>query len=218
MRGRAPRGRLSSLLTLGVLVVVVLLPLGIAHAADWQMLSDKDGMLVERRTTQSGSGFYEVRATTNSSLSPAAIFETIWRQREHPEFVPYLKRLELLSDTGDERLSYEQVAVPLAKDRDYTVRLRKRVDQEAQRYEIVFATANEAGPPPDGSHVRVAQIQGRWLIELGPENKGARVTYEVLSEPGGAIPTWVVNRVQGDAAASLVRAMLQRTRERAANR
>jgi hypothetical protein len=76
----------------------------------------------------------------------------------------------------------------------------------------------EAGPRPDGSHVRVAQIQGRWLIELGPEKKGARVTYEVLSEPGGAIPTWVVNRVQGDAAASLVRAMLQRTRERAAIR
>jgi ribosome-associated toxin RatA of RatAB toxin-antitoxin module len=217
MSGRAPRGRLSSLPTLGVLMVVVLLPLGIAHATDWQMLSDKDGMLVERRP-QSGPGFHEVRATTNSSLSPAAIFETIWRQREHPEFVPHLKRLELLSDTGEERLSYEQVAVPLARDRDYTVRLRKRVDQEAQRYEIVFATANEAGPPPDRSHVRVAQIQGRWLIELGPENKGARVTYEVLSEPGGAIPTWVVNRVQGDAAASLVRAMLQRTRERAANR
>ncbi len=181
------------------------------------MLSDRDGMLVERRA-HAGSGFYEVRATTSSSLSPAAIFETIWRQREHPQFVPYLKRLDLLSDTGDERLSYEQVSVPLARDRDYTVRLRKRVDKEAQRYEIVFASANEAGPPPNGSHVRVAQIHGRWLIELGPERKGAQITYEVLSEPGGVIPSWVVNRVQGDAAASLVRAMLHRTRERSAQR
>ena len=203
---------MAQILSLVMIGILLLAPM--AHAdGEWETLSDKDGMLVQRRP-HPGSGFYEVRATTQSSLSPAAIFETIWRQREHPQFVPYLKRLDLLSDTGDERLSYEQVAVPLARDRDYTVRLRKRVDPEAQRYEVVFAIANDAGPPPDGSHVRVAQIQGRWLVEPGSEGKGARVSYEVLSEPGGSIPSWVANRVQGDAVASLVRAMLQRTRER----
>lgn len=212
MRGRAWRGRHAAFLAFGLLTVGVLAPAGRAHATDWQMLSDRDGMLVERRSHAS-SEFYEVRATTHSPLSPAAIFDTIWRQQEHPQFVPYLKRLELLADTGDERLSYEQVAVPLARDRDYTVRLRKRVDQEAQRYEIMFAIANEAGPPPDGSHVRVAQIRGRWLIEPGRDGKGTRVRYEVLSDPGGIIPSWVVNRVQGEAAASLVRAMLQRTQD-----
>ncbi|MGH7335867.1 MAG: START domain-containing protein [Candidatus Rokuibacteriota bacterium] len=217
MSGRALRGRLSSLLPLGLLVVGVVLPVGSAYATEWQMLSEKNGMLVERRA-HPGSGFYEVRATTNSALPPAAIFETIWRQREHPQFVPYLKQLDLLADTGDEHLSYEQVAVPLARDRDYTVRLRKRVDQEAQRYEVVFAIANEAGPPPDGSHVRVAHIRGRWLIEPGRDGTGARVIYEVLSEPGGAIPSWVANRVQGEAAASLVRAILQRTHDRNGHR
>jgi len=207
------RERVSSLLALGLLVVGLWLPVGIVHATEWQMLSDREGMLVERRA-HAGSGFYEVRATTHSPLPPAAIFDTIWRQREHPQFVPYLKRLDLLSDTGDERVSYEQVAVPLARDRDYTVRLRKRVDQDAQRFEVVFGIANDAGPPPDGSHIRVAQIRGRWLIEPGRDGRGARISYEVLSEPGGTIPSWVVNRVQGEAAASLVRAMLQRTQER----
>jgi ribosome-associated toxin RatA of RatAB toxin-antitoxin module len=209
MSGHAWCGRHAAFLLFGVLVLG---SVGRAHASEWQTLSDRDGVLVERRS-HTGSEFYEVRATTESPLSPAAIFETIWRQREHPQFVPYLKRLELLSDSGDERLTYEQVAVPLARDRDYTIRLRKRVDQEAQRYEIVFAIANEAGPPPDGSHVRVAQIRGRWLIEPGRDGRGARVRYEVLSDPGGIIPSWVVNRVQGEAAASLVRAMLQRTQD-----
>lgn len=209
MRGRAPRGW-PSRLALGLLVVGLLLPVGRAQATEWQMLSDRDGMVVERRA-HAGSRFYEVRATAYSPVAPAAIFETIWRQREHPQFVPYLKRLDLLSDTGDERLAYEQVAVPLARDRDYTVRLQKRIDQEAQRYQVVFAIANEAGPPPDKGHVRVAEIRGRWLIEPGRDGKGARVSYEVLSEPGGAIPPGVANRVQGEAAAKLVRAMLQRT-------
>ena len=102
--------------------------------------------------------------------------------------MPHLKRLDLLSEAGDERLAYEQVEMPLAKDRDYTVRLQKRVDADAQRYEVAFATANDAGPPPDKNHIRVPSIRGRWLIELGPDGKGSRVRYEVFSDPGGALP------------------------------
>ncbi len=216
MRRLGPRGW-PSLLTVGILLAIVLSPARATPASEWQMLSDRDGMLVERRSRE-GSRFYEVRATAYSQLPPAAIFETIWKQREHPQFVPYLKRLDLLSDTGEERLAYEQVAVPLARDRDYTVRLQKRVDEEARRYEVVFAIANDAGPPPDKSHVRVAEIRGRWLVEPGRDGKGARVSYEVLSEPGGAIPAWVANRVQGEAAAKLVRAMLLRTLDRNASK
>lgn len=198
---------------MGLAAAAALWPPRIDADALWHVLSDRDGMVVERRL-HDGSAFYEVRATAHSPLPPAAIFETIWKQREHPQFVPYLKRLDLLAESADERLAYEQVAVPLARDRDYTIRLLRRVDPETQRYEITFVTANEAGPPPDKGHVRVTEIRGRWLIEPGRDGKGSRVRYEVLSQPGGAIPTWVVNRVQGEAAAKLVRAMLQRTADK----
>jgi ribosome-associated toxin RatA of RatAB toxin-antitoxin module len=211
MSGIGPR-RWRFLLPIGLVAAALLRPPGVEAAAEWHLLSDRDGMVVERRV-HDGSALYEVRATAHSPLAPAAIFETIWKQRDHPQFVPYLKRLDLLSESGDERVAYEQVAVPLARDRDYTIRLLKRVDPEAHRYEIVFVTANEAGPPPDKGHVRVAEIRGRWLIEPGRDGKGSLVRYEVISQPGGAIPTWVVNRVQGEAAAKLVRAMLQRTSE-----
>ena len=116
-------------------------------------------------------------------------------------------------DSGDERLSYEQVAVPLARDRDYTVRLRKRINAVAQRYEILFTSANDAGPPPDGRHVRVPRIQGSWTVEPGADGKGSLVRYDVRTEPGGAIPSWLANRAQRAAAADLVRAMLKRAQE-----
>jgi START domain len=188
-----------------------------AQAGEWTVLSHRDGLLIERRL-RDGSPFFEIRATTESSLAPAAIFETLWKHQEHPEFVPYLKRLDLISEVGDERLTYEQVEVPLARDRDYTVRLQKRVDPEDKRYEILFATANDSGPPPTKDHIRVPSIRGRWLIEPGTDSRGSRVLYEVLNEPGGSLPAWVVNHVQGDAVAKLVRAMLQRTRENASRK
>jgi hypothetical protein len=197
-----------------LLALITHLPASAATPAEWQVLSDKQGLVIERRAGED-SNLYEVRATALSSLTPAAIFDTIWKQHEHPQFVPYLKRLDLLRDEGDERLTYEQVHVPWATDRDYTVRLVKRVDAEAQRYEIAFWTANDAGPPPNKHHVRVAWIRGRWLIGLGPDGRGATLRYEVLSDPGGALPGWIVNQVQGEGVARLVRAMLQRTRENA---
>jgi len=181
-------------------------------AAEWERLSDKAGLLVERRAV-AGSSSYEVRATARSPLPPAAVFDTLWNHREYPRFIPHLKRLDLLSDTGDERVAYEQVAVPLARDRDYTVRLRRHVDAAAQRYEILFASANDAGPPPDGRHVRVPSIKGSWTIEPGADGRGSVVRYSVQTEPGGAIPAWVANRAQRDAVAELVRAVLRRTLE-----
>jgi ribosome-associated toxin RatA of RatAB toxin-antitoxin module len=213
---RAASPSLAAGLAAALLIAAFAAPARAASPTDWHVLSDRDGLLVERRATQ--GSLYEIRVTTESSLAPAAIFETIWQQREHPQFVPHLKRLDLISEAGDERLAYEQVAIPLARDRDYTVRLQKRVDAAAQRYEITFTTANDAGPPPDKNHIRVPSIRGRWLIEPGPDSKGARVLYEVFNDPGGVLPSWLLNQVQGDAVAKLVRAMLQRTREKASRK
>jgi ribosome-associated toxin RatA of RatAB toxin-antitoxin module len=197
---------------IGSLTVALFGTASISYGTEWEMLSDKAGVLVERRPV-AGSRSYEIRVTTRSPLSPAVIFDTLWSHRDYPQFVPHLKRLDLLSDTGDERIVYEQVQVPLARDRDYTVRVQKRVDAAAQRYEIVFASANEAGPPPDGQHIRVQRIHGSWTVEPDPGGRGSLLRYDLLTEAGGSIPSWLANRAQRDAVAALVTAVLKRARE-----
>jgi ribosome-associated toxin RatA of RatAB toxin-antitoxin module len=194
-------------------ITLVLLASLAAAASGWEKVSDKYGVLVERRPV-AGSPFAEVRATAQSELPPAAIFETVWNQREYTQFVPHLTRLDILSDTGDERVTYEQVAVPLARNRDYAVRLHKRVDAVAQRYEIDFATANDLAPPRDGRHERVRSIQGSWLIEPDPVGAGSVVRYKVAFDPGGSIPAWIANRAERHTVTDLVRAMLRRAWEK----
>jgi ribosome-associated toxin RatA of RatAB toxin-antitoxin module len=194
------------------LVVMVLGAGSVRPGAAWEKLADKPGMVVERRPV-AGSRSFEIRVTARSLLPPAAIFDTLWNHRAYPQFIPYLKRLDLLADSGDERVIYEQVAVPLAKDRDYTVRLQKHVDASAQRYEILFKNANEAGPPPDRHHVRVWHINGSWTIEPDADGTGSLLRYDLLTDPGGSIPAWVANAAQQEAAAALVAAVLKRARE-----
>jgi ribosome-associated toxin RatA of RatAB toxin-antitoxin module len=203
----------------GVAALLLLLAAGgllattAAFALDWETTSEKGGTLVERRAVP-GSRISAIRVTAHSPLAPAAVFEAIWKQQEHLEFVPFLKRLNILSDTGDERVAYEQLGLPFVQDRDYTVRLRKRVDPAAHRYEILIESANDAGPPPDGSHVRVTNIRGSWTVESGPDGKGSLVRYELQSDPGGSIPAWLADRTQRHAATDLVRAMLKRAQEK----
>ena len=207
-----PGSRGAGGICLGLVAAALLLAGANASGADWETLSEKAGVLVERRPV-TGSHAYEVRVTARSQVSPAAIFGTLWNHREYSQFIPHLKQLEILSDTGDERVVYEQVAVPLARDRDYTVRLQKRVDATTQRYEILFLAANEAGPPPDGRHVRVQRIHGSWTVEPDGDGKGSLLRYALFTEPGGNIPTWMANRAQRETAADLVAAVLKRARE-----
>jgi ribosome-associated toxin RatA of RatAB toxin-antitoxin module len=196
-----------------LLAAVALLGASPVPAVEWEKISDRQGELVERRVIP-GSPINEVRVTAYSPLAPAALFDALWKQQEHPEFVPYLKRLTLISDTGDERVVYEQLALPLLRDRDYTVRLRKSVDLAAQRYGVLITSANDVGPPADGNYVRVTHIQGSWLIEPSPDGTGTLIRYQMQCDPGGLIPAWAVNRAQRDAAANLVRAMLKRAQEK----
>jgi hypothetical protein len=92
------------------------------------------------------------------------------------------------------------------------------VDPATHRYEILIESANDAGPPPDGSHVRVTKIRGSWITEPGPDGKGSLVRYEMKSDPGGMIPAWVADRTMRRAAADLVRAMLKRASEKNAGK
>ena len=186
-------------------------------AVEWEKLSDQDGVLVERRAVP-GSSIGEIRVTAHSPLAPAVVFETIWKHQEYLQFVPHLKRLKVLSDTGDERVAYEQLALPFVRDRDYTVRFRRRVDPATHRYEVFIESANDAGPPPDDSHIRVTNIRGGWTAEPGAGGKGSLVRYEMKSDPGGRIPAWIADRTMRHAAADLVRAMLKRALEKNSGR
>jgi ribosome-associated toxin RatA of RatAB toxin-antitoxin module len=197
----------------GAVLAGIILLLASPAAAEWEQLFQKLGVLVERRAAPGGSSIPELRATATSPLEPSEIFNTLWRHPEYPAFIPHLKRLDLLSDTGDERITYEQIAMPLVRDRDYTVRIRRRVDPKAQRYEITFTSANEAGPPPDSRHVRVKGIHGSWTVEPGREGKGSIVRYDVRGEPGGAIPAWLASLAQREAIVDLVRAVLARAQD-----
>lgn len=178
----------------------------------WEKVTESDGVTVERRKVE-GFDVYEVRATVRSKYAPKQVFDVIWNHKEYPQFVPYLKKANILSDDGTNKLIYEQLSMPVVSDRDYTVQIKKVIDEGAQLYQVQFSSSDK-GPPPSDGLVRVQRIRGGWTVEPNPAG-GSDVTYVVLSDPGGSIPTWISNSAQKDAAPNFLKAMMKRVGEKA---
>jgi ribosome-associated toxin RatA of RatAB toxin-antitoxin module len=178
----------------------------------WEKISDKEGVLIERRLRD--GGLYEVRASAHASVTPQQFADMLWKHEDYPKFVPHLKSLKTLKTVGNERWNYEQVKLPVVSDRDYTVHLvREPPDTATGVIDIRFESANDQGPPPDKNHVRIEHIKGGWTIE--PSEGGSDVTYDVFSDPGGGVPLWIINSAQKDATRDFVLAMVKRAKANA---
>lgn len=195
------------------LMLCLALP-AMARAEGWEKLSEKDGVLVERRSVP-GSAYFEVRATGRCPLPPAVVYATLWKHDEYMQFMPHLKSLQILKDEGNYRFVYEQVSMPVVADRDYTVRLTKLVDPESQTYQTVFESATDVGPPENSKFVRVHKIKGSWTLTPLDGGKASSLTYLAYSEPGGSLPTWLVNSAQKDAPRDVVLAVIKRAMKNA---
>jgi START domain len=102
----------------------------------------------------------------------------------------------------------------LVSDRDYTVKITAEHDATSGAIQIRFVAVPDEGPPEHPNHVRVKHIQGGWTLEPTSDD-GSDVTYVVASHPGGAIPAWIINAAQKEAAPNLLKAMLQRVEKNA---
>src|SRR5262245_44887666 len=79
---------------------------GAEHA--WETVSHDAGILVERRR-EPETPFYEVRVSTHAPFPPSVLFATLWKHEEYIEFVPHLKKLEILTQSAQEKILYEQI-------------------------------------------------------------------------------------------------------------
>ena len=192
----------------GILVLVLLAGAGGAEDAGWEHRGERDGIAIDERST-GNSRVHELRLTTRSPVPPAVIMATIWRHDEYVQFLPYLKRLDVLRDDGDTKLIYEQIGVPVVKDRDLTVRVTRTAFPDTGAYEITSVAAPDEGPPETRDHVRVRTSAARWNLTPAAGG-GTDVTYTIRVDAGGLLPGWIVDTFERDAAVKILRAMLDR--------
>ena len=159
----------------------------------WRVVHEKNGITLERRSVE-GSRYYEYRVHAHTTVAPAIAVERIW-SGIGDERSPTVKHRTVVRRAPDELVVYDQIHAAVVSDRDVTIRIRKVTDGDA--YELQFASTSELGPPPAAGYVRLPMVRGSWRIEPAAEG-GSNIAYRCYSEPGGAIPAFLVRGAQQD--------------------
>jgi hypothetical protein len=141
-----------------------------------------------------GTSILEFKAVCIVEVPPGIVFRTAMRRDTYRHTSKYVVDFRIIpSDQSNVWYTYQRLAIPLFKDRDYTLRYEARQDSLHGHSSLVWTIANDKGPPPDEDVVRIEFSRG--ALEMIPieERRKTRLTCTIYADPGGRIPDWLAN-------------------------
>jgi hypothetical protein len=167
-----------------------------AEEGSWRKVSQADGIAVLSRQ-QPGSPVAEMKALGEIDAPPHEVYRVL---RDYPNYnktMPHTEESRVLATSEEGRVVdfYSVVAAPVVDKRDYVIRTRDESDwREGQGYlKVTWKELEEGAPPVKPGVVRVKRNEGYWVLEPREGGKKTFATYYLYTDPGGALPSWVVN-------------------------
>lgn len=183
-----------------MLVPLLLSSQALASEPAWVDAHDDDGVRVWYRD-RADLGGRQIKAEILIEAPPARVFEVLSDVSKYTEFMPYLEKLEVLETLDDGRIQYEVVNAPVVSRRDYVLRITVAKLDDGWRIEWKPAPEDK-GPPATKGMVRVGINEGSYVI--APHEKGTKLSYTLLTHPGGSIPNWIAKRSNTSAVPDLL--------------
>jgi hypothetical protein len=162
----------------------------------WEPVRDDDGILVHRRAVR-GSKLHEFRGV-GLVEAPIALLLGVLDDSDHrTEWMQEARannRIERVGAFGEIFYSRTRAPWPVA-DRDVVLQATTTFDTSARQVRIEFVSVSHPAWPPQTGAVRMPFLHGHWYMT--PVHGGAwtRIEYQIHADPGGLLPTWVINLV-----------------------
>ncbi|XP_007441902.1 phosphatidylcholine transfer protein [Python bivittatus] len=160
----------------------------------WQLLSDAEGVCIYRLYDEK-SGLYEYKIySILADCSPELCADVYMDLNYRTKWDQYVKELCEKTQDGKTAIYWEvKFPFPLA-NRDYVfVRERQDMDLDGQKIYVVLAkSVNAVKFPEKPGIVRVKNYKQGVAFESDGK-KGCKVFMSYFDDPGGKLPSWVVN-------------------------
>ncbi|XP_007121215.1 phosphatidylcholine transfer protein isoform X2 [Physeter macrocephalus] len=162
--------------------------------ADWELLVETFGISIYRLLDQQ-TGVYEYKVFGILEDCSLDLLADVYMDLDYrKQWDQYVKELYEKECNG-EVVVYWQVKYPFPmSNRDYVyVRQRRELDHEGQKIHVILAQSTSMPQFPEKSGViRVKQYKQRLAIQSDGK-RGSKVFMYYFDNPGGQIPSWLVN-------------------------
>ncbi|MBS1151254.1 MAG: hypothetical protein H6Q89_2952 [Myxococcaceae bacterium] len=188
-------------------MIAALLLLALAAEPTWTKLDTVDGIEVSSREVP-GEKLVELKLTAQASASVEKLCEAAFGKATLDPREPDITTRKLISQSANERVTYEQISAPVVSDRDYAVRATRQFGANGS-CRMRFEVANDLAPPVPDGFVRIEKLKGYWDFEPGA-NGSTRASYLIFTDPAGAIPTVFVEGPRRKTALKWFKLVLER--------
>lgn len=187
--------------------LTVLLATATAQAEDWQVAKEKDGIKVSLSEV-AGSKYKAYRGETVMKTTMAKLRAL---QEDVPGACAWIhecKSQKLLKHEGNQSWTYTQFNTPWpVTSRDSVLQVTTEEGADGSLTRKLKGVPKYL--PEEKGFVRVTQVDGFWKFTP----KGAdqvEVIYQVHTEPGGDVPSWLANKFVVDAPFNTLKALRER--------
>lgn len=183
------------------------LMVGAAHAEDWKVAKNEDGITVSLSEVP-GSQYKAYQGVTTIKAPMAKVLGLQEDAAAACAWIHECKSQKLLKHEGDQSWTYTQFNTPwpvTPRDSVLLVTTVKGDDGSLTRSLKGLPTYI----PEEKGFVRVAQVEGFWKMVPKGDNV-TEVTYQVHTEPGGSVPSWLANKFVVDAPFNTLKALKER--------
>lgn len=183
---------------------------GMAHAEDWKVAKDEDGIKVSLSEVP-GSQYKAYQGVTTINAPVAKISALQEDVAGACAWIHECKTQKLLKHEGDKSWTYTQFNTPWpVTPRDSVLLVTSNTAPDG-----TLTRTLEGQPtylPEEKGFVRVAQVKGFWKLVPKSANQ-TEVTYQVHTEPGGSVPSWLANKFVVDAPFNTLKALKERAQK-----
>lgn len=181
-------------LTLLLICILSIIDLAVAQSSegDWEKIKETDGFVVYTRSSDLSS-VKEVKIDATFETNIDHFMKVLNDISAYPTWVYKCSHAHKLESMGENEFIYyvvSDIPFPL-KDRDVIIHSKQWFDPAIQGYRTKsVALPGFVNEKP--KRVRVPFLQSNWEIRAINENL-VKIQYQILTEPGGSIPAWIVN-------------------------
>ena len=182
-------------ITLGLVGVLLV---DVASAASskepWTEIRREAGVIVEERAWPEKS-LVEFRGVTIIDAPIKDLFAVLFDDEFKTEWMDRISEFRVVEAFNKRRIRmYNRIQSPFALVSDRDVVFDSDIRFLPQHRTIVarFYAVDDKREPERDNAVRMKELSGQWVLVMLGTNE-TRVTYWVRADPGGLMPTWVVN-------------------------